>query len=161
MRRKGAACAAALAVALLSCPALARELTGEARVIDGDTLEIAGERVRLYGIDAQEAAQSCTGADGRVWPCGAAAGEALRALTQGREVICVVTGRDRYKRFLALCHAGGEDLGARLVRDGMALAYRRYSRIYAALEAEAHDAGRGIWAGRFEMPELWRHRGRQ
>ena len=44
------------------------------------------------------------------------------------------------------------------VRDGMALAYRRYSRIYAALEAESHEAGRGIWAGRFEMPELWRHR---
>lgn len=161
MRRTGAACAAALAVALASPHALARELAGEAQVIDGDTLEVAGERVRLYGIDAQETDQICTDGEGRPWACGVAAGEALRALTQGREVVCVVTGRDRYKRALALCQANGEDLGARLVRDGLALAYRRYSGLYLTPEADARAAGRGLWAGRFTPPEVWRHRGRQ
>ncbi|MFD0389552.1 hypothetical protein P7L64_19885 [Tistrella bauzanensis] len=57
--------------------------------------------------------------------------------------------------------ANREKTQPRWREDGMPLAYRRYSRIYAALEAEAHEAGRGIWAGRFEVPELWRHRGRQ
>ena len=73
----------------------------------------------------------------------------------------MVTGRDRYKRTLALCQANGEDLGARLVRDGLALAYRRYSGLYLTPEADARAAGRGLWAGRFTPPEVWRHRGRQ
>lgn len=124
-------------------------LTGQAYVVDGDSLRLAGSAVRLRGIDAPELAQRC---GSRLWPCGEVARAHLRELIEGHAVICRERGRDRYRRVLAECEAGGRSLNAAMVRDGHAVGYRAYR----AEEADARDAGRGLWSGPFERPEAWR-----
>lgn len=142
-------------VAVPDAPSWAADLSGPARVIDGDTLDVGGTRVRLHGVDAPEAAQSCfTGAAG--WPCGRRATQALAALLDGGLVACAERDRDRYGRVVAVCRRDGLDVNGWLVAEGWAVAYRRYSDAYVELEAAARAAGRGIWAGEFVMPWDWR-----
>ncbi len=69
---------------------------------------------------------------------------------------CEDLGRDRYKRIIAKCTVAGEDMGAWMVSQGLALAYRRYSLDYADEEGNAQAARRGIWAGEFVKPWEWR-----
>lgn len=120
---------------------------GRARVSDGDTIEVAGVRIRLEGIDAPESAQMCETAAGDPWPCGRLATRALERLIGDREVRCQSHGLDKYGRTLAVCEAGGRDLNAEMVRQGFAWAFVRYSQRYVAVEAEARAARAGIWAG--------------
>jgi endonuclease YncB( thermonuclease family) len=68
--------------------------------------------------------------------------------------------RDRYGRLIAVCYIGTVDLNARMVRDGWALAYRRYASDYVAEETEARAAGSGIWQGQFVEPWKWRRQSR-
>ncbi|MFO1154971.1 MAG: thermonuclease family protein [Rhodospirillales bacterium] len=136
-------------------PALAEDLVGRAKIIDGDTLDIGGERVRLNGIDAPEKAQQCE-AGPTAWACGSNATRALASATQDGNVTCRGDKRDRYGRLLAVCYVNGVDLNAQMVRDGWALAYRRYSLAYVGEEAEARAAGRGMWRGQFIEPWEWR-----
>lgn len=125
------------------------------RVIDGDTLELNGERIRLFGVDAPEGGQVC--ASGEPGPLATAA---LEALTRGRGLRCEGRDRDRYGRRIAVCRAGGEDLGAALVRAGLAWNYARYAGDrYAAEERAARESRRGIWAMGCDEPWVWR-RGR-
>ncbi|QYZ71109.1 thermonuclease family protein [Neotabrizicola shimadae] len=132
------------------------QLAGPARAVDGDTLEIGAERVRIFGVDAPEHDQSCI-AQGAEWDCGAYARKALAKLVAGQEVACTGTGRDRYDRLLARCEVGGADVGASLVAAGAAMAYVRYSRDYLGEEKAARAAGLGIWRGTLEAPESFRH----
>lgn len=132
-------------------------LTGRARVIDGDTIALGGRRVRLHGIDAPESGQTCRDADGQTYACGRRATAALRRAIGGQSVSCDGQGRDRYGRVVAVCYAGGEDLGAALVRQGWAVAYTRYGLDYLLTETGARAAGRGMWSGTFTSPEDWRH----
>jgi endonuclease YncB( thermonuclease family) len=131
----------------------AATVTGTARVIDGDGLILDGTDIRLFGIDAPELSQTCTRA-GRPWNCGAEAAEALRAATAGRKIVCRPHEQDRYGRTVAVCHAGGLDLGAAMVKGGLAVAYGAYE----ADEREARDARRGMWSSTFEPPAVWRAR---
>jgi len=131
------------------------DVTGKARVIDGDTVEIAAQRIRLHGIDAPEMRQYCRKANG-TWPCGAEATKALRSMIQDVEVACEERDRDRYGRIVAVCFARGEDLNAAMVRRGWALAYRRYSVDYVDVETSARSARAGLWAGEFVSPWDWR-----
>jgi len=134
-------------------------LAGRARVVDGDSLDLAGERIRLYGIDAPEYRQSCNDLAGRAYACGRAASRALAALIAGRQVSCTAVDHDRYGRDVAICMVDGRDLGEVMVRSGNAVDYAQHSRgRYAAAEREARDAKRGIWAGSFEDPAVWRRR---
>jgi endonuclease YncB( thermonuclease family) len=128
-------------------------IAGAARVIDGDSLWVAETEVRLFGIDAPELFQTCQRA-GRHWTCGREAAEALRAIVAERKVSCRARDRDRYGRTVAVCHAGGVDLGAAMVKGGLAVAYGAY----AADEREARDARRGLWSSAFERPADWRER---
>ncbi|WP_445809762.1 thermonuclease family protein [Yoonia sp.] len=134
----------------------AQTITGIASVTDGDSLEIRGTRIRLHGIDAPESRQLCTRASGQDWRCGQQAALALSDQIGRRSVSCVTRDIDRYGRTIAVCSHDGVDLNAWMVREGWAVAYRRYSRDYVAVEDDARRAGRNIWSGTFVMPWDWR-----
>lgn len=134
-------------------------LTGSVRVADGDSLELGGERIRLEGIDAPELRQSCGAPDGgpadAAWPCGEKARQALKRLVSAGEVSCRPVDEDRYGRAVAICTAGGRDVGAAMVEEGWAVAT---GLAYLREQGRAREARRGIWAGSFEMPAQWRAR---
>ena len=139
--------------------AFSQTIYGVARAGDGDSLEINGQRFRLFGIDAPEFDQTCT-KGGAQWACGAEAADQLSRLVTGREVRCVANGVDQYQRLLARCSVGGMDVNAAMVERGYAIAFRKYSSDYVAAEARAKAARRGIWAGTFETPSSVRAEGR-
>ncbi|TVR96506.1 MAG: thermonuclease family protein [Rhodospirillales bacterium] len=148
-----------LAVALvgvLAKPATSDVLVGVATVIDGDTLELHGTRIRLHGIDAPESAQLCIDTRGEPWRCGQRAALALSERIGRASVTCRHTDTDRYERMIAVCYKQGEDLNGWMVAAGWAVAYRRYSHDYVGLEDDARAAKRGIWSSRFVMPWDWR-----
>ncbi len=126
-------------------------VTGAVTVNDGDTLTLAGERVRLLGIDAPEFSQTCTRA-GQSYACGRGARDALRALIDGRPVTCEGWRRDRFGRLLAACKAGMTELNRALVEEGWAVAFGDFE----TEELDARKARRGLWAGEFERPRQWR-----
>jgi endonuclease YncB( thermonuclease family) len=139
----------------LSGPALA-DLTGIPRVIDGDTIVISGTHIRLVGIDAPEMRQICWRGDGRAWACGLAAKDRLAAKIGGQPVTCEDQGLDRYGRTLGRCRLGDIDLQAWLVREGLAVSFRRYSHAYDRDEENAKFARIGLWSGGFDLPADWR-----
>lgn len=145
-----------LLLCLCASQPLRAEIVGALRVIDGDTFVVAGTRIRLVGVDAPETDQTCTTATGAGYACGAWVSQTVRAAWQGRRATCAPTGTDRYGRTLATCRIGGGDLGAALVRRGLAFAYRAYSSAYVGEELAARRAGAGIWAYRIESPSAWR-----
>lgn len=130
----------------------AEAVTGKASILDGDTIEIHGQRIRLEGIDAPESRQTCGGG----WRCGKDAAFALADRIGTATVGCEVHGKDRYKRLLAVCYSGGEDLNRWMVRNGWAVAYRKYSAAYVQDETRARAAGLNIWSTNFQMPWDWR-----
>ena len=140
----------------VSCFVHAEELTGTARVLDGDTIELRGKRIRLEGIDAPETRQQCERSYGSKYRCGRDAMTALRKKISGRRISCSSSGRDRYGRTIATCSLGKTDLNRWMVRRGHAVAYRRYSRTYVGDETRAKIQRRGIWQGRFVEPARWR-----
>lgn len=129
---------------------------GIASVIDADTIEIHGIRVRLVGIDAPESEQSCQDTSGLDYRCGQQAALVLADHIAGRLLECKPEGTDRYGRTLAVCWLGAEDINGWLVSKGWALAYRQFSGAYTGEEAMARAAKRGIWAGGFTPPWEWR-----
>ena len=130
--------------------------TGSVRVIDGDTVDLSGMRVRLYGIDAPEAAQTCQ-RNGREWACGTDAMRALEAEIGRLNVSCYEHGIDRYDHVGGICHTGSRDLNAWMVRSGWAVAYRQYGgEVYDGEEVVARVAQRGLWSSDFVMPWDWR-----
>jgi endonuclease YncB( thermonuclease family) len=137
--------AAAWLLAAAAAPVMAAEqvATGRVSVVDGDTLELHGERIRLAAIDAPEACQSCE-RNGTSWPCGRRAAFALADFVGARPVICRWRERDRYRRPVATCTVGGIDLGGWLVEQGWALAFRRHGLTYLAQEDRARTARRGL-----------------
>lgn len=146
---------------LLGLPAAAqaRTIQGVPYVIDGDTLDIQGQRIRLFGINAPESKQSC-GAAGEQWSCGQAATQALRQIVGGQAVSCQVRDTDAYGRSVSTCVTrAGDDLSAAMVERGMANAYRRYSTAYVGLENQAKADGVGVWSGDYVDPETYRHGG--
>ncbi|WP_456715893.1 thermonuclease family protein [Bradyrhizobium sp. USDA 4353] len=138
-------------------PATAADLIGRASIVDGDTLDVHGERIRLWGIDAPESAQLCRGRDRKPYRCGALAANTLDAFARGKLIRCRPIEGDRYGRIVARCAAGGADLGQFMVSRGLALEEPQYSHgAYAADQLAARRAGRGIWSGRFVEPPLYR-----
>ncbi|MBJ7484352.1 MAG: thermonuclease family protein [Brevundimonas sp.] len=131
-------------------------IIGRASVIDGDTLDMQGQRIRLWAVDAPEGRQTCDRA-GVTYRCGQEAANALDRYIGGRPVRCAERDRDRYRRIVARCSVGGRDLGGWLVREGLAVRYPEYAgRSYMVEEAAARVARRGIWAGTFVRPWDWR-----
>ena len=114
-------------------------ITGNVRVVDGDTIVVGEIRIRLEGIDAPETAQTCGRKWFGSWPCGAAATEALSNLIGSKPVSCQPRGLDKYGRTLAVCFVDGHDINAQMVRQGFAWAFVRYSRSYVQEEAQARE----------------------
>ena len=139
---------------VVSGPAYAR-IAGPATVTDGDSIRVSGSRIRLFGIDAPESQQTCV-TGGQRWRCGLSATRALRKVIAGRPVVCTERDRDGYGRIVAVCRAGGEDINAWMVAQGMAVAYTKYSRAYVGQQRSAKAARRGLWRGDFVTPWDWR-----
>ena len=142
-----------------AAPAIAAgELVGHPRVVDGDTIDIGDERVRLQGIDTPESRQKCRDGDGETYRCGDVATDALRALIGDGQVRCAVEDtRGRYGRLIGVCfNEAGTDVNGWLVRHGHGLAYRKYSERYVAEEEAARAEGLGMHAGAFIPPWDWR-----
>ncbi len=137
------------------------EITGRASVIDGDTIEIQGTRIRFSGIDAAESSQWCQDGSGAEYRCGRDAAFRLDDMLKGRVVRCVEKDRDRYRRIVAECFfshptEGEVNVNATMVIRGDAVAYRKYSKAYITHEDKARLLKRGLWQGEFQMPWVWR-----
>lgn len=149
-----------LFIASLACTsALADTLTGAAWVTDGDTLKIAGETVRIHGIDAPESKQTCT-RNGAEYACGKDATFFLREMLHGKEVTCETIEKDRYGRYIATCYVDGSDIAAWMVLNGHATAYRYFSKKYVIAEEAARAQKLGIHNGEYENPYDWRKKNR-
>jgi endonuclease YncB( thermonuclease family) len=144
------------AAMIVATTAFASTVTGQASVIDGDTFEIDGISIRLHAVDAPEIRQECLNAAGERWRCGEEAAEVLYQRVRRRTVQCVAVGPPNRGRMVARCSLDGIDLAAWMVRQGLAVAATRYGDDYVNEEAEAKREGRGMWAGRFVLPEQWR-----
>ena len=133
-------------------------LIGRAHVIDGDSLSVAGEQVRLFGIDAPELDQQCRDAAGRTYACGRAVTDALRERIGNSRVRCELQPeRDRYGRAIGVCYGNATELNAWMAAQGFALALPHVSRRYTGEEAAARAARRGLWRGAFVRPGAWRN----
>jgi endonuclease YncB( thermonuclease family) len=131
-------------------------IVGTAYVIDGDTISIAGRRIRLVDIDAPELDQECLDRHGEAWPCGRASARALKGLLRGLELSCRPQAYDQYHRVLAVCSLpDGTDANAWMMQQGLAVTSGR-AKVYGTEEAEARAAKRGLWTGNFTPPHEWR-----
>ena len=129
------------------------EITGTGRASDGDSFRLGDTRIRLEGLDAPELDQTCPAPDGGNWSCGLAARDGLADLLVLGPVTCRVSGRDHYGRALARCSVAGQDLGASLVGQGLAISAGDYWPDHLAARAR----GAGIWQAGFDLPADWRH----
>ena len=131
------------------------KLHGKPLVTDGDTIKFGKTRVRLFGIDAPEIRQKCI-YDQKAWNCGLEAHRALEVMVGQNDVFCEQKDADRYGRIVAVCKVKDIDLNATMVREGWALAYRRYSNDYIDEESIAKSSKLGVWRGSFRPPWSWR-----
>ncbi len=129
---------------------------GVTRVINGDTLEMRGRYLKLYGIDAPESNQTCADGKGRAYRCGQEAARWLKSWISGHELECHVLKQDSKGNMVATCSLGQYDIGAALVNAGWAVADPQQSGIYLPYEQQARDSGRGLWQGQFYKPWDWR-----
>ncbi len=143
---------------LLATPVSAEVLQGRATVVDGDTLRVAGQSVRIHGIDTPEHDQTCLTAERVAFACGDVATRALARLIGATPVVCEGHERDTYQRLVAKCYVDGRDLGAVLVAGGYATAYQKYSKDYLTYERQARAAGVGFWSGTMQNPATFRDR---
>jgi endonuclease YncB( thermonuclease family) len=150
-------------ISLLILPSLAQaaDVTGTAKVREGDSVVIGNTRIRLGGIDAPSVDQLCLNTKGERWTCGVAARDELAKHTEGKSWVCHTRSVDRRGRIVARCDVGGEDIQKWLVRNGWALAYTRTSHDYDADEAAAREAKAGMWQGAFFAPWDWRVRNKK
>ena len=130
--------------------------TGMARVIDSDMLEVDGQRIILFGVDAMDRNQTCS-IKGKGWDCWAVGARELQILVANEPVSCEDQGiPDPFLRVYAICNVGTVDINEALVKSGLALAFRRQSKNYVAAETAAKEAGVGVWQGEFIAPWKWR-----
>ena len=140
-------------------------IIGKANVTDGDTIKINDQKIRLFGIDAPETKQFCKDVYlsflifnfKRDYKCGEKSTNALKKKIQGKNIKCLVqSNKDRYRRNIGICYLKKQDINSWLVKNGYAIAYRRYSKKYINDEQYAEDNKLGIWQGTFMKPEKWR-----
>ena len=152
---------------IFSTNILAEEIIGIPKIVDGDTVYINNHKIRLEGIDAPEMKQKCKKEKLKIssiigytlyedYNCGKYSKENLAAKVKGSKIKCISFAKDRYKRYLAKCFKGKINLNRWMVRNGHAVAYRRYSKEYIPDEDFAKENKLGLWQGKFLNPEKWR-----
>ena len=152
---------------ILLSNAKAEEISGFSKIIDGDTIHIGKYKFRLEGIDAPEMRQLCKKESLNIsfiigftfykdYRCGKVSKEKLKAKINRSEIKCISTSKDKYKRYIATCFKGKTNLNQWMVRNGLAIAYRRYSKKYVLDEEFAKENKLGLWQGKFMNPEKWR-----
>ena len=135
---------------------IASEISGFVVVTDGDTIKISNKKIRLHGIDAPEQKQKCI-KNAKEYNCGVVATEALTKKISKNVVKCSIKKKkDRYNRFIGICFVEQEDINKWMVRNGYAVAYKRYSKDYNLDEKFAKINKLGLWSGIFLKPEKWR-----
>tara|TARA_Y100000816_G_scaffold57237_1_gene37398 strand:- start:622 stop:1119 length:498 start_codon:yes stop_codon:yes gene_type:complete len=146
---------------------VAEEVSGIPKIIDGDTIHINDYKFRLEGIDAPEMRQQCKKEFLKIssiigfsfykdYTCGKVSRKKLITKINKSEIKCISTTKDRYKRYIATCFKGKTNLNQWMVRNGFAIAYRKYSKKYVSDEEFAKENKLGIWQGKFIEPEKWR-----
>ena len=145
-----------LILLILSSNLLASEISGFPSITDGDTIKIFNKRIRFHGIDTPEIKQICI-KNYKDYSCGEEATTALIKKIGRKKVICKVQDKlDRYKRYIGICFTEGINLNKWMVRNGYAVAYRKYSKDYIEDENYAKRNKLGLWSGNFIHPEKWR-----
>ena len=132
-----------------------KKIEGKAIIIDGDTIHIGKNKIRLHGIDAPETNQTCTNKN-KIWNCGIQSTIALEKFVLEKKVYCEIIDVDRYKRFVGICFANKININQYMVQNGWAIAYRYYSSDYINDENIAKNNKAGIWQGKFQDPYLFR-----
>src|SRR5580692_178902 len=151
----------ALLVVFLPAIAEAADISGVAKVREGDTIHIGTTRIRLGGIDAPSVDQLCLNNTGERWTCGVAARDELAKHADNKPWTCHVIRTDRRGRAVARCEVDGEDIQKWMVKNGWALSYVRFSHDYDADEKAAREAKAGMWQGAFIAPWDWRVRNKK
>ena len=139
-------------------------ISGIAKVTDGDTIRIKGKKIRFFGIDAPEKKQQCKKpwltisfiSFNKNYPCGQISTDKLKKKINNKLLICKWSNKDRYKRYIAECFKDKTNINAWMVRNGYAVAYRKYSKKFVSQEIFAKKEKLGLWSGTFMMP--WDYR---
>ena len=145
-------------------PANSEIISGKAITIDGDTIKIENKKIRLHGIDAPEIKQLCQRTFLSIfifsfqenYKCGEISKKKLEKYVKNNIIKCKVEGIDGYKRILGTCYKNTININSRMVRNGYAVAYKKYSKKYLSVEREAKREELGLWKGKFDMPWDWR-----
>ena len=143
-----------------------KEISGYAKIIDGDTIKINSKKIRLHGIDAPEKKQVCKKpyitivffSFSKNYLCGQVSTDKLTKKINNQIIKCKIKNVDRYNRLIAECYKRNENLNSWLVSNGYAVAYRKYSKKYISNEINAKNNKLGIWQGKFEMPWNFRRK---
>ena len=133
----------------------AKNITGKPRIIDGDTIHIKNNKIRLHGIDAPETKQTCK-LDNEKWYCGKHSTEELKKLIYNQEIKCETKDIDIYNRYVAICFVNKININQWMVKNGWAIAYRYYSTDYIREEKYARDNKLGVWKSKFMKPYAFR-----
>ena len=133
----------------------AKTINGKPRIIDGDTIHIKSNKIRLHGIDAPETKQTCE-IDNEDWDCGKQSTKELKNLINNQKVECITNDIDRYNRYVAICYINEININQWMVKNGWAIAYRYYSSDYIVEEKYAQENKLGIWKSKFVEPYEYR-----
>lgn len=131
-------------------------LNGQYKIIDGDSLVVRGQEIRLLGIDAPEYSQTCSLQNGNIYACGKQSRLHLVKLAGSGKLNCTGWEEDKYQRLLAVCESGDVEINSRMVKDGWAVSYGDYERE----ETQARALAAGVWQGGFDSPKSWRENAR-
>lgn len=144
-----------------------KEISGIPKIVDGDTLHIKNYKIRFESIDAPEIKQKCKKDYFKIsyiigftlkknYSCGIISKKNLEKKVKNSEIKCILSSKDKYKRYLGTCYKGSLNLNKWMVRNGFAVAYKRYSKQYLNDENFAKVNKLGMWKGTFLRPEKWR-----
>lgn len=137
---------------------LENEIAGIARIVDGDSIVINKNRIRLNGIDAPEAKQKCLDKNDEQYYCGTVSTQFLKDFINNEIVNCFYSKKDIYDRFLATCYVKNIEINEEMLKSGMAIIYDHSlaSNRYLDAETSARNNKLGIWQGTFQRPKDFR-----